>query len=1048
MTPEFTYHLSNKTLHVNCDKPHAYFIPYGTKTAAKRGNRASSDRFLSLCGEWSFRFYPSVSEVPDFTAPDWSEEGSDRLNVPMSWQMALGRGYDTPHYTNVNYPFPVDPPHVPDQNPCGLYERSFEMDADTLRDKRVKLVFEGVDSCFYVYINNRFAGYSQVSHMTSEFEINHLLVEGVNSIKVLVLKWCDGSYLEDQDKFRLSGIFREVYLLARENTHLTDLYVKAEPNADFSAAKIEAELETNGKLEVAYSLCDPNGTELAAGSLTVDGKAVLSLDVNAPMLWSDEAPNLYELYLCAGGEHIRQEIGVRRVEIIGKVVYINGKKVKAKGINRHDSHPLLGAATPMDHMLRDLYILKANNINMVRTSHYPNDPRFYELCDRLGFYVCDETDIETHGMSPAGNWDELTDNPEWTESYLDRAERMFERDKNHPCVIMWSVGNESGTGLNHRLMSEYFHRRMPGCIVHCEDASRRASNLHDKAKGTEPRPDFDYIDIESGMYLALGLDAVPQKGSVPPKDVRYFMHDKDVTKPLFLCEYSHAMGNGPGDLEAYWQAIYRYDAFFGGCVWEMTDHSVDIGTPQKSAYIYGGDFGNQPNDSNFCVDGMVYPDRRLHSGMLEYKQVLRPCRMTAFDAKKQTVTLRNLRYFTSLSDLDLYWSIERNGEVIKQGRLLSLAIAPQRSRTYKLELGDLSALDGFCYLNLSYRSAISKPWAEIGYEVGFEQVELSTAAAQPHAAAPAIRASFSALEESAEIRVTDGNTAYTVDRTNGLITSMIGDGKQLLASPIAPTIWRAPTDNDRRMRRDWENYGFDRLQVKCYECHLTEATADRATVTASLSMGVAAKRPLIRMTVCYEFVRGEGVTLHSDVNFYELPGIYYKTLPTFLPRFGYEFRMPADCEQLRYFGCGPIESYRDKKEASRVGVYSSSVTDHFEPYVRPQENMAHTETRWVTVANHAGQGLLVTNAAESADFSFNCSHFTPMQLTKTAHDYELEPLAETVVNIDYRQSGIGSNSCGPALDAKWRMNEPHFNFSFRLLPALVHNVDPFEKCGK
>ena len=1031
MKPELYYHKSLEHLHVGCEKPHAYFIPYQNDAAAKSGNRAASNRFLSLCGEWSFRFYESVNDIEDFTTADWTNEGMDRLNVPMSWQMALGRGYDVAHYTNVRYPFPVEPPIVPDDNPCGLYERSFEID-DAALTKDIKLVFEGVDSCFYVYLNNRFVAYSQVSHMTSEITVNDYLVKGINSIKVLVLKWCDGSYLEDQDKIRSSGIFREVYLLLRDKTHITDLYIRSAVADDFKSAVLSAEIDTNHSTDISYRLLAPTGEELTSGTLTCDGKAELSIPIDSPALWSDETPSLYELYLVCGDEHIRQEVGIRRYEICGKVVYINGKKVKAKGVNRHDSHPNLGAATPMDHMLRDLYILKEHNVNMVRTSHYPNDPRFYELCDRLGFYVCDETDIETHGMASVGYWDQLTDSPEWSEAYLDRAQRMFERDKNHACVLMWSVGNESGTGLNHRLMSEYFHRRMPGCIVHCEDASRRADKLFKDAGGTGNRPNFEYYDIESGMYLALG-----EKKEI--RSVEWYMSSKQITKPLFLCEYSHAMGNGPGDLEAYWQAIYKYDAFFGGCVWEMIDHSVDIGKPGKPAYVYGGDFGTFPHDSNFCVDGLLYPDRRPHMGMLEYKQVLRPCRVTGFDAEKGKLTLRNMRFFTDLTDLDLIWTVERNGKVIREGRIPSLNIQPQHQRTYTLDLGDLNALDGFCYLNISFRSNVTHPWSEVGYEVGFEQLELEVTEI-PAIAAPAVTASFTLAEEDRFFRITDGAQVYTVDRVHGLLTSIADNGKELLASAVKPTIWRAPTDNDRKIRREWEKEFYDHMQVKCYDCSVSETENDVIRIAAKLSMGAPAKRPLLHTTVIYEFRRGEGVTLHTSV-------LLAPNQP-FLPRFGFQFNMPADCEQLSYFGRGPVESYIDKKQASRIGRFSTTVTEHFEHYVRPQENMAHTETRWMEVANLAGQGLLATNAEGTSSFSFNCSHFTPEQLTKTAHDYELTPLAETVVNLDYQHSGIGSNSCGPALDEELRLNAPEFSFSLRLLPVFVNNTCPFEKIVK
>ena len=1042
MKPELIYHNSLEHLHVNCEKPHAYFIPFGSLDAASTLNRANSDRFTSLCGEWLFRYYDSVKNIDNFLSEDYSSDGADLITVPMSWQYALGRGYDTPHYTNHRYPFPIDPPFVPRKNPCGLYERTFTVDSVTLRNRDIKLIFEGVDSCFYLYVNKRFVGYSQVSHTTSEFTVNEFLRAGENTVQVLVLKWCDGSYLEDQDKIRSSGIIREVYLLARDKKHVTDFQILSDVSEDLSHATVNAFINTNAPLNVSYTLLSPEGDELYSGEISVDGENKLSIELDSPMLWSDETPILYTLVLNAGEEYIRQEIGIRRFEVKGSVVLVNGKKVKAKGVNRHDSHPELGSATPMEHILRDLYILKAHNVNMIRSSHYPNDPRFYELCDRLGFYVCNESDCETHGFKKQGTpgksgyaWDQLTDNPDWSEAYLDRAERMLERDKNHASILMWSVGNESGTGLNHRLTSEYFHKRIPGAIVHCEDASRRASDLYLESGMKGKRIDFDYIDIESGMYLAFDLTQhlnVPSKFSA----IKYILDKSFAKKPLFLCEYSHAMGNGPGDLEGYWELIYKHDNFFGGCVWEMTDHSVNVGTLAHPKFIYGGDFGNYPNDSNFCVDGLVYPDRRVHSGMLEYKQVLRPCRMVSFDTEKSTVTLKNMRHFTSLSDLDLYWSIERNGRVAREGRITGLNIAPERRRTYKLPLGDIGALDGFCYLNLSFRQNKTLPWAPAGYEVGFEQVELVAKANENAFVKP--RTTEIKLEESEKAFViTDGDKKYTIDRSLGLIAGIENSGKQLISSPVEPTVWRAPTDNDRKVKLDWFDQCYHEIKCHASSCKLVSISDNEAVINASITMSSADKPPLVLANVTYSIKSGEGITVKTDAKVRienEIP----------LPRFGFVYQMPEDFEFLSYFGRGPYESYRDKRHASRVGIFETTVTEHFEPYVRPQENMAHTDTRWVRLANPARQSLIALNSEENESFSFNASHFTTKQLTETAHDYELSPLRETVVHIDYKQAGIGSASCGPALPDELQLKQNEINFSFRLFPSRDVDVCPFD----
>ena len=525
----------------------------------------------------------------------------------------------------------------------------------------------------------------------------------------------------------------------------------------------------------------------------------------------------------------------------------------------------------------------------------------------------------------------------------------------------------------------------------------------------------------------------------PAECVDLYAKNKYVKKPFFLCEYSHAMGNGPGDLEEYWQAIYANDGFFGGCVWEMIDHSVNVGTLAEPKFIYGGDLGTRPHDSNFCVDGLVYPDRRLHSGMIEYKQVLRPCRMTEFDQKSATVRLRNMLYFRTLAHLDLVWSLEKNGKTVKQGRIAGLNIRPQQSRSYTLPV-DLCELDGFCTLNLSFRSNEATEWAEIGYEVGFEQVELESAAMVASPEVTAVNKALEVAQDAKLITVADGDKTYTVDKIHGLICSINNSGKELLTTAITPNIWRAPTDNDRNLKNQWFDKGYDFMSIKCYSCELVSADENEALVKASLSMGTPRLEPLLKIQVSYRFARGEGVELGFEVE--------VKQDMPMLPRFGVEFRMPEDCEYLKYFGKGPYESYIDKHHASKLGVYSSSVTDHFELYVRPQENMAHVDSRWMSVANVAGHGLLATNTENAESFSFNCSHYTPEMLTKTAHDFELEPLEDTVVNIDYRHNGIGSNSCGPWLADMWQFKEKSFAFSFRLIPTFTNDTDPFKKIFK
>ena len=1019
MKQDLTYHLTPDALHVGCVEPHAYLIPYQSPEAAETDDRTQSDRFVSLCGEWQFRWFPSARELGDALSAEADTGAWDRLTVPMSWQFQLDRPYDKPQYTNVLYPIPVDPPHVPAENPCGLYRHTLNVDADALEKYDLRLHFEGVDSCFYLYVNGQFAAYSQVSHMTSEIDVTKFLHAGENELRVLVFKWCDGTYLEDQDKIRSSGIIREVYLLLRDKVHVEDLFVRTETGEPFARATVTADVTLCGAAEVGYRFVSPDGKTLCEGSTHMDRTGTLTFDIDRPMLWSDETPSLYALYLTVGGEVIRQAVGVRKFEVRGKVVYVNGRKVKAKGVNRHDSHPQLGASTPLEHMIADLVLLKRHNVNFIRTSHYPNDPRFPGLCDRYGFYLCDEADLETHGMQVAGDWDELTDGEAWTEAYLDRARRMMERDKNHACVLMWSVGNESGTGRNHRAMADYYHDRYPGCIVHAEDLSRRLiqPNVHSHVK---PDPDNLFIDLHSRMY--------PSYEDI----LDNYLKNKDCKIPLFLCEYSHAMGNGPGDLEGYWKLIYAYDQFFGGCVWEMTDHSVDVGTPGHPKYIYGGDMGHRLNDGCFCVDGLVYPDRRPHTGLLELKQVLRPCRLENVDLEKGAFTVRSYRHFTDLSDLDLYWRIERNGVTVRQGRIAGLNVAPEKSRRYTLPDGTADGLDGICYLTVSYRQNTANAWSEAGYEVGTEQFRLDTAASPvPAHNASLLARNFALAEDAAGFTVTSGTTVTHIDRFTGAVDSMVKSGRELLASPILPNLWRAPTDNDRYLRRTWEPMGWGTgwldARMNCRACTVTEHSGDRIVIETAFTFGSDAGRPTLRGTVIYRFTPDAGMELGMDVD-----ASFPKDAWT-LPRLGFAFAMPAGNEKLSYFGCGPMETYPDKRQAGLVGVYSCNVSDHFEHYIRPQENMAHAETHWMRVTDAAGQGLTVTPAGNTPDFSFNCSHFSTAQITAAAHDYELVPQDLTYVNIDFKQAGIGSGSCGPKLRPEFILPASHYTFSFRLV---------------
>lgn len=996
------YHQSTETLHVGCEKPRAYFVPFPCGCASKNAERGESTFFKSLCGEWNFKFFKSVNDVCDL-----STEGSDKLTVPMSWQMALGRGYDVPNYTNVNYPIPYDPPFVPDENPCGLYSRKFTVPA-AMAGKKIYLNFEGVDSAFYVWVNDEFAAYSQVSHMTSEIDVTSLVHAGENEIKVLVLKWSDGTYLEDQDMWRMSGIFREVYLLFRDETHIRDIFVHCDLDDSFTDADFTVDVDVTGKATVEWTLDCPCGETIFSGKCDVDesGKIVVPTIKNAK-LWSDEEPNLYTLTLHCGNEYITLPIGARRVEIKDGCVVINGKKVKAKGVNRHDSHHLLGHATPVEHMVRDIMIMKAHNVNMVRTSHYPNDPRFTALCDKYGIYVCDETDLETHGARP---WYALSRSPEWEGEYVDRVQRMVERDKNHPCVIFWSLGNESGWGQNHVAMHTWIKSRDTSRIVHYEGAN------YDYNDGKYLR---DVTDIESRMY--------PN-----PTWCDNYCKNPERDEPLFLCEYSHAMGNGPGDLRDYWEVIEANDNFFGGCVWEFIDHSVAIGDKYGDpSFTYGGDFGDHPNDGNFCVDGLVYPDRRVHTGLEELKQAIMP--VAVREVKPGTVAIKSRRYFKSLSDISMAWTVKVDGKAVKSGVHPNLDIAPEAEEVFEIVPENELPAHGTVTLDLSFRQNKPTEWADVGYEVGFAQFIYERA--EKIKAAPALYP-VELCENREEYTVTVGETVYKISKISGMITDICDNGEHLITKPVVPQIWRAPTDNDRNVQWDWRNSSIHNAKVKCYSTEVVKADESEAVILSKISLAAAPNEVVLRADVTYTVKYGMGIKIACDVK-WNIQKKHY-------PRFGMRLTMPEGAEQMRYFGYGPNESYVDKRLASKLGEYKSTVTENYEPYVFPQENSSHWGCRWADVHTVAGHGFLFTSCEP---FSFNASHFSPEQLTETRHHYELKREPETTVMLDMRMDGIGSNSCGPELAEKYRFNETEFSSSVTIKPVFAAEVNPYREAA-
>ncbi|MBW7452558.1 glycoside hydrolase family 2 TIM barrel-domain containing protein [Paenibacillus sepulcri] len=978
----------------------AYYIPYGDAESALRQKRGKSPFYRTLNGSWKFKYHESVQHVENgFYQMDADVSSWDDLIVPSCWQV---KGYDQLHYTNVNYPFPCDPPYVPNANPAGLYVRDFNLSSDW-DGKQKYIVFEGVNSCFYLWINGKWVGYSQGSRMPAEFDISPYVQAGNNKIAVMVLKWCDGSYIEDQDLWRFSGIFRDVYLLARNHTHVRDLFNRMELTSDYQVGTIICELDTIGALEAQVKLTDREGHVQASGAVTVDGKGSIELQIDKPKLWSAETPYLYQLYIYAADEVLHFAVGFRRVEIIDGVFKINGMAVKLKGVNRHDSHPQLGQTIPVNHMIRDLKLMKSHNINTIRASHYPNDSRFLQLCNEYGFYVIDEADLECHGVFHAvGNFNMLTRLPEWEHVFVERAERMIERDKNHPSVVIWSMGNESGYGANHMSMAKWTKARDNSRPVHYE--------------GSDPRhlgsPDTAVLDMESRMYSS-------------PAYIEAYAKDENSTKPMFMCEYSHAMGNGPGDLKDYWDVIYKYPKLMGGCVWEWSDHGILTTNNDGTRYFaYGGNFGDQPNDGNFCIDGLVSPDRIPHTGLLELKKVIAPIRLEAGNLEEGYVQVTNLYDFIDLSHLTLYWKTEKDGEFAEQGQLELELIAPHTSKAVKLDYSWPEASNETYLLTLSCRLKQDTVWASAGHEVTFEQFELPV----ERLALPASAVNYppiKLMEADQQLIIEGFDFRHVFDLYNGTFISVSRHGVDMIKKPLSFNIWRAPIDNDRKIKAKWLEEGYDRAHMHIYEASVTDQGASSVDIKVNFSLGGHTKPPVLN-GLAYWRVTGNG-----EIKMKVEAQVREDLL--FVPRFGVQLTMPAGTEEVEYFGNGPHESYIDKQQSTRKGKYLTSVDDLFTPYIMPQENGSHNGTDWVTVSNEQGMGLKFSGAKP---FSFNASHYTPEDLTHAMNAYELVRRDETIVHLDYKMSGAGSNSCGPELLEVYRLDEKQFTFEISIMPVF------------
>ncbi len=1009
-------------LHKNTMPNRAYYIPASVPMDLQPETRETSDRFLLLSGDWKFRYFENIYDVKEeFFQDGYDTATFDEVKVPGVWQ---NYGYDHHQYTNVRYPFPMDPPYVPVVNPCGAYVRYFSYKKDSKAPKTY-LNFEGVDSCFYVWVNGSFVGYSQVSHSTSEFDVTELLREGENTLAVLVVKWCDGSYFEDQDKFRMSGIFRDVYLLNRPENGIHDYFVKAIPSEDYQDGTITIDFTYRKEpVPVNITLSDAEGKTLA--QVTAEGQ--VSVPVKNAHLWSAEDPYLYKLVLSTGEEAITEQVGIREIHTEKGVLYINGVKVKFHGTNRHDSDPVTGFAISLDQIKKDLTLMKEHNMNAIRTSHYPNAPHFYQLYDRLGFFIIDEADNESHGTSDiydtdpswesrSKRWNEIiADNPLYTESTVDRTQRCVERDKNRPSVVIWSMGNECAYGCTFEEALRWTKKFDSTRLTHYE-SSRYVS---DKRKY-----DYSVIDLQSRMYPSLD-------------EIRDYFKE-DGTKPFVMCEYCHSMGNGPGDLEDYFEVIQSYDGACGAFMWEWCDHAIDLGKTikGKKVYAYGGDHNEYPHDGNFCMDGLVYPDRTPHTGLLEFKNVHRPVRVISFDQEKGTAVLHNYMDFTNLKDLLMIrYEASIDGVTVENGIIDDPAVLDLPAHEEKeITLPVPQAEKGKCFLKLTYLLKEATEVLPAGFELGFDELAVKTAENVNQTAKALLAASdhaeknFALDEDDHYLIVSSDDFCYTYNKLTGVFAKMVYKNQSLLDRPMEYNIWRAPTDNDRNIKLEWMKAQYDRIVTRAYETKVHK-TEKEVKIETTLSISAIYIQRILDIQVTWNIQADGTVDIAMDV----------KRNPIFpmLPRFGLRLFLPKEMKDVTYYGLGPVESYMDKRRASWHGEFSSPVTDLHEDYIRPQENGSHYDCDYVTLSSNAGHLLperkTSLTAVSGQTFSFNASVYTEEELTNKAHHYELEECGSTVLCLDYRQNGIGSNSCGPQLIEKYRLDETEFHFELRLKP--------------
>ncbi len=1001
-----------------------------------------------LDGRWKFHGAPNPASSPTgFHAPDFDDSGWAEVDVPGNWQL---QGFDRPIYTNVRYPFPIDPGFGPalqkmheqgtwgnmlslrlpeeamalpltvprDDNPTGHYRVRFAV-PQGWGGRPVFLRFEGVSSSFHAWVNGVEAGFSQDSRLPAELNITPYLRPGENVLAVRVYRWTAGAYLEDQDFWRLSGIYREVALWAPAPVHVRDFRVRTDLDHSYRDAElsVQASVRNLGDTGAANfwleaDLFDPQGQPVlskrfereqavAAGDEVV---ARLACSVPDPAKWSDEQPNLYTLLLTlrdpegAPVQVERARVGFRKVETLNGQLCVNGRSIRIKGVNRHEHDPITGHALTLESMIADIRLMKQANVNSVRTCHYPDDPRWYDLCDEYGLYVLDEANIESHGV-----WDRPARDPAWRQAYLERVTRMVERDKNHPCIIGWSLGNESGFGPNFEAAADWVHANDPTRPVHYHPAYNAAC-----------------VDMISLMYPP--VDRLIKEGQDPSE-----------TRPVVMCEYAHAMGNSPGGLKEYWEAIEANPRLQGGWVWDWVDQGIrQVTADGVEWFAYGGDFGDKPNDANFCCNGLVSPDRVPHPGLWELKKAQEPVLIEAVDLKHAKLSFTNRYAFSDLSHLVAFWAVEADGRVVQSGRLSRLEAPPGGSVHCAIPFRLPEPRPGVEYwLTLRLALATDTPWAARGHEVARAQFLLPVSAPIVQVETKGMPA-ISTEEDAGILKVHGPDFAIAFDRASGRMQGWAYRGRPVVRSGPQLNLWRAPTDNDlRRMAGIWREAGLDRLAERCTGLTVQQLGPQVVRLLVETAAAAPGQDPVATSRFTYTIYGSGDVIVEHAVDLVE-------GLPP-LPRVGVKLTLPPACQQFSWYGRGPHETYSDRLLSGHVSVYRSTVDGEFVPYVKPQEHGNKTGVRWAALTDLSGAGLLAVGMPE---LEVSAHPFTAHDMAVVAHPYQVRRRDEITFNLDCAQAGLGTEACGPGALGQYELTARSYRYALRLRPLAGAEDDP------